>query len=145
MTMATDPAARALRRDGQRYASSEDDDARIELIDSLDALSDVLLPHLDREVADAMPVVSRILSQSEWRAIEHKHNVKPKPLAQLGFDGHWLLDGIEAEGREVVTHTVHPIPRFILLHGFARSYRRRSALVWGPDPSSVPSRTTGVV
>lgn len=139
-----DPAARALRRAGQRYAATTDDGVRTDLIEGIDALSEVLCPHLDREVAEAMPVVSRTLTHGEWRAIELKYNIKPKSLAQLGFEGHWLLDGIDAEGRDVVTRTVPPIPRFVLLHGFARSYRRRAATVWQPDRSTAPSQITGV-
>ena len=49
------------------------------------------------------------------------------PLAQLGFEGHWLIDGIDPTGYDVVVHTVSAVPRFILLHGFARAYRRRQA------------------
>jgi len=42
------------------------------------------------------------------------------------MEGHWLLDGIDAEGYQVVVHTVAAVPRFILLHGFARAYQRRA-------------------
>ena len=65
----------------------------------------VLLPHLDREVEEAMPVVSRSISLAEWRAVEQRYNIKPKRLPQLGMEGHWLLDGIDAEGYSVVMQT----------------------------------------
>jgi hypothetical protein len=52
--------------------------------------------------------------------------------AQLGIEGHWLLDGIDAEGYQVVVHTVPAVPRFILLHGFARAYRRQALARWQP-------------
>jgi hypothetical protein len=132
-----DPAAKALRAAGHRYATSTDDASRAELVTAIDELGTVLFPHLDREVAEAMPVVSQTITNGEWRAIDQKHNIKPKRLSQLGFEGHWLLDGIDAEGYGVVTHTVPPIPRFVLLHGFARAYRRRAAAVWQPDASTV--------
>lgn len=130
-----EPAAAALRSAGEGYAGSSGDDARADLVVALDDLAAVLFPHLDREVEEAMPVVSSTITDGEWQAIEQKYNIKPKSLAQLGFEGHWLLDGIDPEGYDVVTHTVPAIPRFILLHGFARAYRRRAAAVWQHDQS----------
>jgi hypothetical protein len=92
----------------------------------------VLFPHLDREVDEAMPVVSASMTNADWRAIEQQYNIKPKSMAQLGLEGHWLLDGIDREGYRVVTGTVGPVPRFILLHGFARTYRRQAEARWQP-------------
>ncbi len=126
-----EPAAEAVRAAGRAYASTTGEDGRAELVAALDHLATVLFPHLDREVEEAMPVVSRTITSDEWNAIEQEHNIKTKSLAQLGFEGHWLLDGLGEEGRQVVLHTVPPIPRFILLHGFARAYRRRARSVWG--------------
>ena len=125
-----EPTAEAVRAAGQLYADSSGDDLRAQLTAALDDLAAVLFPHLDREVEEAMPVVSRTLTHGEWKAIEQKYNIKQKSLSQLGFEGHWLLDGIDREGRDVVLHTVPPIPRFVLLHGFARAYRRRVRAVW---------------
>ena len=131
-----EPAAAVLRSAGERYAASSDDDARADLMAALDDLAAVLFPHLDREVAEAMPVVSATITHGEWRAIEQRYNIKPKSLAQLGFEGHWLLDGIDPAGYDVVVHAVPAVPRFILLHGFARAYRRRQAAVWQPDQTA---------
>lgn len=130
------PAAAALRAAGQRYAATAADEPRAELVTALDALASVLFPHLDREVGEAMPVVSASITQAEWHAVEQKYNIKPKSMAQLGMEGHWLLDGIDAEGYQVVVGTVPAVPRFILLHGFARAYRRRAQVLW-PSGSSV--------
>ena len=127
-----EPSVAALRSAGGRYATTYEDQERADLVTALDDLAAVLFPHLDREVADAMPVVSATISNGEWHAIEQKYNVKPKSMAQLGFEGHWLIDGIDPEGYDVVVHTVPAVPRFILLRGFARSYRRRTAAVWQP-------------
>jgi hypothetical protein len=126
------PAAAALGAAGRRYAATSADEPRADLATALDALTSVLLPHLDREVEEAMPVVSACITQAEWHAVEHEYNIKPKSLAQLGIEGHWLLDGIDAEGYQVVVHTVPAVPRFILLHGFARAYRRRAQARWQP-------------
>jgi hypothetical protein len=56
----------------------------------------------------------------------------PKSFAQLGMEAHWLVDGIDREGYQIVVHTVPAVPRFILLHGFARAYRRRARARWQP-------------
>ncbi len=135
------PAAQALRVAAERLAATDDDGARADLVAALDALAEVLVPHLDREVADAMPVVSATLADCEWRAIDQEHNIKSKSFAELGFEGHWLLDGIDTEGYRVVTGVVPALPRFILLYGFGRSYRRRMAAVWQPDPATRDTAT----
>jgi Hemerythrin HHE cation binding domain len=134
------PAAAALTSAGQRYAQTTAAQPRTELITALDGLAAVLFPHLDWEVEEAMPVVSASITHAEWQAVEQEYYVKPKSLAQLGMEGHWLLDGIDAEGYQVVVHTVPAVPRFILLHGFARAYRRRAQARWQqPDIAAQPA------
>ncbi|MET8788084.1 hemerythrin domain-containing protein [Streptomyces sp. NPDC049097] len=128
-----EPAAGALTVAARRYAGSATDDSRVELLAALDALTAVLVPHLEREVEQGMPVVSANLSQADWHAWDQKYNVKPKSFGQLGLEGHWLLDGLDPEGYRLVVHLVPPLPRFVLLHGFARAYRRRVAAWWRPQ------------
>jgi hypothetical protein len=127
-----DPAATTVAAAGRRYAQTTTDEPRVELVAALDALTSVLLPHLDREVEEAMPVVSASITQAEWRAVERTYFIKPKSFAQLGMEAHWLIDGIDREGYQIVVHTVPPVPRFILVHGFARAYRRRARARWQP-------------
>ena len=127
------PASAALTAAGANYAGTLADEPRAELVTALDALTAVLFPHLDREVAEAMPVVSASITHAEWHAVEQEHNIKPKSLTQLGIEGHWLVDSIDPEGYQVVVHTVAAMPRFILLHGFARRYRRQAIACWGPQ------------
>lgn len=103
---------------------------------ALDGLSDVLLPHLREEEDEAMPVVSRLITAGEWRACEQEHNLDGKTKAQLGFEGHWLIDGVDATDRATVLALVPPVPRFVLLHGFARRYRRHAARCWGAGPKA---------
>lgn len=124
------PAVGALTSAARAYTATPADGLRTELISALDALSLVLFPHLDREVEEGMPVVSASITQAEWAAYDRKYNIKPKSLAQLGMEGHWVLDGIDAEGYQVVVHVVPPVPRFILLHGFGRAYRRAAMARW---------------
>ncbi|MEV6989461.1 hemerythrin domain-containing protein [Streptomyces sp. NPDC093228] len=128
-----EPAAEALTVAARRYSGSATDESRIELLAALDALTTVLVPHLEREVEQGMPVVAANLSQADWHAWDQKYNVKPKSLGQLGMEGHWLLDGLDPEGYRIVVHLVPPLPRFVLLHGFARAYRRRVAAWWRPQ------------
>ncbi len=102
------------------------------LLAALTSLSDVLLPHLDREETEMMPVVSSVVTESEWQDLEEQYNLQGKSFAQLGFEGHWLIDDASPEDRERVVRLVPAVPRFILLHGFAGSYRRKAAGCWAP-------------
>ena len=117
-------AAAALVADGSATGAQR-------TIVALDALCAVLLPHLREEEDDAMPIVSRVITAAEWQAIEKKHNLDPKSMSELGFEGHWLIDGCSDADRATVVGLVPPIPRFLLLHGYARRYRRHAAACWG--------------
>jgi hypothetical protein len=139
------PAVEALTAAARHYRSAPDDAARLQLIEALDELTGVLLPHLDREVAEAMPVVARSVSARDWTAWNKKANVKGKPLRELGLEGHWLIDDIDPEGYQVVTGQVPPVPRFILLHGFTRAYRRRTDAWWSPQIPADRAATDGAV
>ncbi len=109
------------------------DDAARRTVDALEALGEVLLPHLQEEEADAMPIVSRLVTAAEWQAIDKKHNLDPKSMSELGFEGHWLIDSSSDADRATVLGLVPPIPRFALLHGYARRYRRHATACWGRD------------
>ena len=56
-----------------------------------------------------MPVVAASITKREWDAVEQEHNIKPKSTRQLAMEGHWLLEGIDAEGYDVVVHKVPPV------------------------------------
>jgi hemerythrin-like domain-containing protein/uncharacterized protein YndB with AHSA1/START domain len=128
------------------YASDLDERTRGALVEALDALSAVLLPHLEREESEVLPVVSVTLSDAEWKAIDEEQFIAPKSKAELGVEGHWLLDGLDAERAAVVVHQVPPVARFVLRNGFRRRYRRRARACWGPGeygparplPRSIP-------
>jgi hypothetical protein len=129
-----EPAITVLEKAAQAYG--DDSSAQEHLLAALSQLSDVLLPHLQREELEMMPVVAATVTDDEYRAIEHKYFVKPKSFLELGAEGHWIIDGLPADGREVILHVVPTVPRFVLLHGFARSYRRKTALLWGNGPAA---------
>jgi hemerythrin-like domain-containing protein len=115
------------------YGRRDDPATRVHLLATIRQLAESLLPHLEREEDEAMPFVSAALTEAEWRAIEHEHNVKPKGMAQLGREGHWLIDDASPEDRAKVVGLVPAAPRFVLLHGFGRSYRRRRDACWRPN------------
>ena len=96
----------------------------------------VLLPHLQREEDEVMPVVSDALTDAEWRAIEHEHNVQPRGITQLAKEGHWLIDDANADNRATVLALLPTVPRFVLLRGYARSYRRQCEACWQPSAAA---------
>jgi hemerythrin-like domain-containing protein len=124
------------------YRRAASDETRVVLLGALRRLCEVLLPHLEREERETMPLVSVTITAAELRAVEQQYFIKPKSLTELGFEGHWLLDGLDPERSQVVVHQVPLIPRLLLVHGFARRYRQRATACWGPsDPANV-SRPT---
>lgn len=126
------PAMEELTSAATRYGTDGKPVARTELLDALDALRDVVLPHLRREEDEAMPIVSASITAAEWDAWDQEHNVKPKPIMQLGKEAHWVIDGLDQDRYQVVKQLLPPIPRFIVLKAFAPSYRRRATALWGP-------------
>jgi hemerythrin-like domain-containing protein len=126
------PAARTVSERAADYRDSTDDASRERLDDALAQLATVLEPHLEREVVEAMPVVERSITQAEWDDVERRFNLTTKSMRQLAMEGHWLLDGLDDEGRQVVVHLVPPLPRVVLVHGFARAYRRQARARWSP-------------
>ncbi|WP_375486303.1 hypothetical protein [uncultured Jatrophihabitans sp.] len=100
------------------------------MLDALAGLDAVLGPYLEREEAEAMPVTSRAITQRQWHQWDQAHNVKSKKPAQLGFEGHWLIDDVDPVRRQTVLHEVPLVPRYLLLWGFGPRYRRRKAILW---------------
>ena len=131
-----DPLVDACTTAARRYADGASDEARRTLLASLSDLAELLLPHLQREEDEVMPLVSIAITPDEWHAVDRRYYLAAKSLAELGFEGHWLLDGLDAERSQVVVHQVPPLQRFVLVHGFARRYRRRATACWGPAPRS---------
>jgi len=81
------PAIDALTAAAERYRSAQGDAPREELIEALDALTSVLLPHLDREVSEAMPVVSQTLTAREWRPGTSRPTSRGSRCGNSGWKG----------------------------------------------------------
>lgn len=120
-----------LEAAGAALAEAPSDNTARRAAIAIDVLSESLLPHLRREEDVAMPIVSRLITHREWSALEQEHNVGPKSKSELGFEGHWLIDGASLEDRATVLGLVPPVPRFVLLHGLAGRYRRHATRCWG--------------
>jgi hemerythrin-like domain-containing protein len=124
-----DAAMSALRAAAAAWRAGR---GRTTVLAALEELCAVLRPHLDREEAEAMPIVSRTMSHREWRRLDHETHVAPKSFTQLGTIGHWLIDGLDRRRRDIVLHEVPLVPRYVLLWGFGPGYRRQAAARWQP-------------
>jgi hypothetical protein len=130
------PAIAEVRRAAARYERGDAEGEREELVVALEVLECPLVAHLQREEQEMMPVVSSTLTDAEWRGVENEYFVGSKSFVELGREGHWLIDGLGPADREVVLGVVPPVQRFVLLHGFARSYRRQNATRWGDSSAN---------
>jgi hypothetical protein len=116
-----------------------------EMVDAIDGLCDVLLPHLEREENEVMPVVSRVITIAEWRDIEQRYNLDGKSMSQLGMEGHWLIDGATTQDRARVLGLVPLLPRLLLVYGFGHSYRKRQRACWNPRRRRVQHKGSATV
>ncbi|MGW0024108.1 hemerythrin domain-containing protein [Rhodococcus sp. NPDC003383] len=136
-----EPAMVEVGSAARRFARAESG-SRAGLSAALTALTDVLLPHLEREELDMMPVVSETLTDAQWRTWDEEANIAPKSMSALGKEGIWLIDGLGDDDRDHVVHLVPVIPRFILLHVLGIANRRHFAAIWsGTDAAAVPSQS----
>jgi len=138
------PAAEKLTTAGRRYATTTSEQPRIELVGALDDLMAVLLPHLDREVAEVMPVVSASISRADWDAHEQQYHISPKSSIELAMEGLWLIDDLDPEGYRLVVGAVSPAKRFVLERGFGWLYRRRARIRWRPPAARATARAGDV-
>ena len=108
-----EPAMDALVSAAGSYRDSAA--ARQQVVEAIDKLADVLLPHLDREENEMMPIVSSTITVAEWDHWDQEYNVKPLPPLELSDSGLWIMDGLDDSERTVITDLVPAIPRWIIL------------------------------
>ncbi|BDB63035.1 hypothetical protein RDE2_48290 [Rhodococcus sp. RDE2] len=128
------PAMSVLEEAARAYG--RDASARTHVLDALAGLNEVLLPHLQREESEMMPVVAATITTSEYRDVENEYFVKPKGVAELGAEAPWIVDGATPEDRDVILHVVPTVPRFIIMQTFGRIYRRKVARLWRDEPAA---------
>lgn len=119
------PAISGLERAAREFRSGG---SNAVLLDALDTLCDVLLPHLAREELEMMPVVSASITEAQWRS--WTEGMKRPKLAELAFEGHWMLDGLDGESRAHLLTVVPAVPRFLLVHLLGGPYRRAVTRLW---------------
>ncbi|MFC0453841.1 hemerythrin domain-containing protein [Rhodococcus jostii] len=132
------PAIDRVAAAATNYRVNASPEALEALASSVVALEVELLPHLRREEDEMMPIVARSLTRAEWEEWDRATNIAPKSRHELALEGHWLIDNVNQERYDVVVHLVPAALRFVLLHAYARPYRRACATRWGPDVDVAP-------
>lgn len=128
-----DETARALR-DGGAGASAR-------VLTALTALEAVLLPHLEREEAEMLPVAAECLSPHEWRTWDAATNLRPQGAVHRGLEVHWLLDGAPRGEHERRLSRRSAVPR-PLLRALRLAYARKTRVLWaGTAAAAVPALT----
>jgi hemerythrin-like domain-containing protein/uncharacterized protein YndB with AHSA1/START domain len=122
------PAMTGLASAAAAYADSAE--AREQALRALDELSGLLLPHLDREENQMMPLVSAAITEAEWQQWDQEYNVKPLRPLPLADTGLWILDGLNPADRAEVTALVPPVPRWIITNLLSGRYRRAAYRRW---------------
>ena len=145
--MSQDHAAIAAQVDqltdaAQWFGRAPDAGRRAELVASIDRLTAVLWPHLDREETDLMPHVSATLSAAQWH--EFERSAKPQFTTRVLAEYlNWFLEDLDPVRRHKVLKGM-PAPIGLVSTGvFGRGYRRRAAVRWGTAPSAGSARPKG--
>ena len=133
------PAMASLESAAVAYRATSG--AREQVVGAIDALRSVLLPHLEREEGEMMPIVSATISDAEWRRWDDEYNVKPLGPIDLADQGLFILDSLEGEERQAITELVPAVPRWIILNIMIRRYRRQAFDRWR-TPEFSPLKTS---
>ncbi|KAF0963782.1 hemerythrin domain-containing protein [Rhodococcus sp. T7] len=122
------PAMDALEGAAAKYRASAD--ARGEVLAAVDVLCESLLPHLEREEREMMPIVSATITDAEWRHWDEECNIKPKGPIELLDEGLFIIDSAEPDDVRAITELVPPLPRWLMLNVMIRRYRTAAFRRW---------------
>ena len=145
--MGQDHAAIAAQVDqltdaAQRLGLAPDAGSRAEAVASVDRLTAVLWPHLEREELELMPLVSATLSAAQWQDFE-KSAKPPFATRVLAEYLNWFLEDLEPVRRHKVLKDMPAPIGLVSTRVFGRGYRRRAAVRWGTAPSAAGTRPNG--
>ena len=117
-----------LEQAARDYAAS--DAGRQVVLKAVDELAAVMLPHLQREEYEAMPIVSQCISKAEWHDWDRRFNLDASTLAERTFAGLWLMDDAD-EADCAVVRSVIPRPVAWSLEKLkSHDYARRAYRCW---------------
>jgi hypothetical protein len=121
-------SARAAAR---QYAAATDPPAAgRHLRQTLVALSDLLLPHLDHEETEVMPRVMRALTQRDWSALSRGEIRNWGSFALAGTGIVWMADGLTETERAIFNKQVSPLMQWLVDKRYGPVYRRRADLAF---------------
>jgi len=122
------PAMRHLEAVAGAYRRSAD--VRGDVVAAIDTLHGRLLPHLEREERQMMPIVSATVTEAEWQHWSHEFNIKPLGPVELFDEGLFIVDDAAPDDRRAVTEMVPAVPRWLMLHVMIKRYRRAAFRRW---------------
>lgn len=97
-----DPMLEACSAGFERLAAHADDDARAALVVRLVAVREHLARHLEHEETEAIALVQRYLTHSDWETLEQEHfraDLSPRDLLRMVP---WVAHGVPAPVRAEV-------------------------------------------
>ncbi|WP_244928701.1 hemerythrin domain-containing protein [Nocardioides sp. W7] len=131
------PAVGVLEEAAREFRDGAD---REVLLAALTGLDSVLLPHLEREEAELVPVAAGSLTDEQWHRWHQGRTAGTTTAAQRALEVHWLIDGADPGTRAAVLARLPAVPR--VLHGLRRAYARRFRELWAGTPAArVPALT----
>ncbi|QKT11520.1 hemerythrin domain-containing protein [Rhodococcus sp. W8901] len=122
------PAMQRVEEVAGAYRDSAE--AKDATVAAIDRLSELLLPHLEREERQMMPIVSATITEAEWREWDEEFNIKPLGPIELFDEGLFIVDDAEPDDRRAIVQLVPAIPRWLMLHVMIKRYRRAAFRRW---------------
>lgn len=122
-------AVRAVERAADSYRHSGAVSVRDDLRGALERLCTLLLPQLDREADEVMPLVCASVTSAEWDDWLHRYLIETTSTAERARELHWLIDALEPERRVYTTRTITTNQRFVSRFACALTCRRRTRLL----------------